>query len=49
MLMKRHLTSAKKFVLSRLGKSDDVLSKLMMGFPQHPMILKDAKKTSELV
>jgi DNA-binding GntR family transcriptional regulator len=33
MLMSRHLTIAKKFVLSRLRSSDDILSKLMMGFP----------------
>jgi DNA-binding GntR family transcriptional regulator len=44
MLMKRHITSAKEIVLSRLDRSDDVLSKLMMGFPQNQMILKDAKK-----
>jgi len=33
MLMHRHLTFAKEFVLSRLRRSDDILSKLMMGFP----------------
>jgi hypothetical protein len=33
MLMHRHLTFAKEFVLSRLRSSDDILSKLMMGFP----------------
>ena len=32
-LMKKHITSAKKFVLSRLKSSDNILSKLMMGFP----------------
>jgi DNA-binding GntR family transcriptional regulator len=32
-LMSRHLTFAKEFVLSRLRSSDDILSKLMMGFP----------------
>ena len=32
-LMDRHLRSAKEFVLSRLRSSDDILSKLMMGFP----------------
>ena len=34
LLMKRHITAAKEFVLSRLKRSDDVLSNLMMGFPQ---------------
>lgn len=33
MLMSRHLTFAKAFVLSRLRSSDDILSTLMMGFP----------------
>ena len=33
MRMHRHLTLAKEFVLSRLRSSDDILSKLMMGFP----------------
>lgn len=33
MLMHRHLTFAKEFVLSRLKSGDDILSKLMMGFP----------------
>jgi DNA-binding GntR family transcriptional regulator len=33
LLMKRHIASAKEFVLSRLKRSDDVLSQLMMGFP----------------
>jgi DNA-binding GntR family transcriptional regulator len=33
MLMHRHLTFAKEFVLSRLRSSDDILSKLMLGFP----------------
>jgi hypothetical protein len=33
MLMSRHLTFAKEFVLSRLRSRDDILSKLMMGFP----------------
>ena len=33
MLMHRHLTFAKEFVLSRLNSGDDILSKLMMGFP----------------
>ena len=32
-LMHRHLTFAKEFVLSRLKSGDDILSKLMMGFP----------------
>ncbi|MGE5258891.1 MAG: GntR family transcriptional regulator [Hyphomicrobiales bacterium] len=32
-LMKRHITSAKEFVLSRLKRSDDVFSNLMMGLP----------------
>ena len=32
MLMSRHLTFAKEFVLSRLRSSDDILSKLMLGF-----------------
>jgi DNA-binding GntR family transcriptional regulator len=32
-LMKKHIASAKEFVLSRLKRSDDVLSNLMMGFP----------------
>jgi DNA-binding GntR family transcriptional regulator len=32
-LMKRHIASAKAFVLTRLKRSDDVLSNLMMGFP----------------
>jgi DNA-binding GntR family transcriptional regulator len=32
-LMKGHIASAKEFVLSRLKRSDDVLSNLMMGFP----------------
>jgi hypothetical protein len=41
MLMKRHITSAKKFVLLRLGKSNDVVFKRMMGFPQNQMILKE--------
>ena len=44
MLMKRHITSAKDFVLSRLKRSDDVLSNLMMGFPQEYGSLKDAIK-----
>jgi DNA-binding GntR family transcriptional regulator len=33
-LMKRHIESAKEFVLSRLKSSNDVFSNLMMGFPQ---------------
>jgi DNA-binding GntR family transcriptional regulator len=33
MRMSRHLTFAKEFVLSRLRSSDDILSKLVMGFP----------------
>jgi DNA-binding GntR family transcriptional regulator len=33
MRMSRHLTFAKEFVLSRLRSRDDILSKLMMGFP----------------
>ncbi|OGP62291.1 MAG: hypothetical protein A2V65_05100 [Deltaproteobacteria bacterium RBG_13_49_15] len=32
-LMKKHIASAKEFVLSRLKSSDNILSKLMMGFP----------------
>jgi DNA-binding GntR family transcriptional regulator len=32
-LMGRHLTFAKEVVLSRLRSSDDILAKLMMGFP----------------
>lgn len=32
-LMNRHLTFAKEFVLARLKSSDDILAKLMMGFP----------------
>ncbi len=32
-LMSRHLTFAKEFVLSRLRSGDDILLKLMMGFP----------------
>jgi DNA-binding GntR family transcriptional regulator len=37
MLMKRHITSAKEFVLSRLKRSDDVLSNLMTGFPSRDL------------
>jgi DNA-binding GntR family transcriptional regulator len=33
LLMSAHLTFAKEFVLSRLRSSDDILSKLMLGFP----------------
>lgn len=32
-LMKRHITEAKEFVLSRLRRKDDVLSQMMCGFP----------------
>ncbi len=32
-LMRKHVTGAKEFVLSRLRSSDDVLFKLMLGFP----------------
>jgi len=45
LLMKRHIASAKEFVLSRLRRSDDVLSNLMMGFPQEYGSLKDAIKS----
>jgi DNA-binding GntR family transcriptional regulator len=43
-LMKRHITSAKEFVLSRLRRSDDVLSNLMRGFPEHYGSVKDSIK-----
>jgi DNA-binding GntR family transcriptional regulator len=33
-LMKKHLQSAKKFVISRLRNNDDVLAKLITGFPK---------------
>lgn len=33
-LMKKHLKFTKKFVLSRLQDSNDVLAKLIMGFPE---------------
>jgi DNA-binding GntR family transcriptional regulator len=39
-LMSRHLTFAKKFVLSRLRSSDDILSKLMLGFPLADLEIK---------
>ena len=39
-LMKKHIESAKDFVLSRLKRSDDVFSSLMMGFPLQDMNLK---------
>jgi DNA-binding GntR family transcriptional regulator len=45
MLMKRHIMSAKKFVLSRLAKSDDLLSKLMMGSPLPRMSLENTQKS----
>ena len=43
-LMKRHITSAKAFVLSRLRRSDDVLSNLMSGFPEQYAGIKDPIK-----
>jgi DNA-binding GntR family transcriptional regulator len=45
LLMKRHIASAKEFVLSRLRRSDDVLSNLMMGFPKEYGSFKDAIKS----
>ena len=44
LLMKRHITSAKEFVLSRLKRSDDVLSNLMLGFPLQHVRRRDAMK-----
>jgi DNA-binding GntR family transcriptional regulator len=42
--MKRHITSAKAFVLSRLKRSDDVLSNLMLGFPSQDLIVEKIPK-----
>jgi len=39
-LMKKHLTLAKEYILSRLQSEDDVLSKMMLGFPSPTRKLK---------
>jgi len=48
-LMKRHIESAKEFVLSRLKRSNDVFSNLMMGFRPQDMNPIYNDKTSRLV
>lgn len=44
LLMERHLTQAKKFVLSRLKNGDDILSRMMQGFPLDIVEPQHAKK-----
>jgi DNA-binding GntR family transcriptional regulator len=46
-LMKKHIASAKDFVLTRLKRSDDVLSNLMMGIPQEYGNPKGATRTQD--
>jgi len=44
LLMEKHLTQAKKFVLSRLNNGDDILSRMMQGFPSDVVEPQHAKK-----
>jgi DNA-binding GntR family transcriptional regulator len=49
LLMNRHLNFAKEFVLSRLRSSDDILVKVMMGFPLSGLDIEngEARSTGE--
>lgn len=45
-LMKKHITQAKEFVLSRLRRTDDVLLKMMCGFPVQDLKIHKLKLNS---